>query len=69
MYNQQDLYIFSGKEAPDDSYAPTFVYHGFRCETTNCCVLLSEFPLCVCVRPERVLAESWCVSYESLNSR
>eukprot|EP01046_Picozoa_sp_COSAG06_P016795 COSAG06_NODE_1121_length_10629_cov_348.665337_3_plen_69_part_00 len=68
MYNQQDLYIFSGKEAPDDSYAPTFVYHGFRCETTNCCVLLSKFPLCV--RASRAcLGRSLCVSCESLNSR
>jgi alpha-L-rhamnosidase len=30
LYNQQDLYIFSGKEKFGDLYAPTFVYHGFR---------------------------------------
>ena len=30
LYNQQDLYIFNGKERVGDSYAPTFVYHGFR---------------------------------------
>lgn len=30
LYNQQDLYIFSGKERVGHSYAPTFVYHGFR---------------------------------------
>ena len=26
----QDLYIFHGKERAGDSYAPTFIYHGFR---------------------------------------
>ena len=30
MYNQQDMYIFSGMEKAADSYAPAFVYHGFR---------------------------------------
>lgn len=30
LYNQQDMYIASGHEKPGDSYAPTFVYHGFR---------------------------------------
>lgn len=30
IYNQQDLYIFSGKELNEDVWAPTFVYHGFR---------------------------------------
>ena len=30
MYNQQDLYIASGNEEAGDTYAPTFVYHGFR---------------------------------------
>lgn len=29
-YGQQDQYIFSGAEQPNDDYRPTFVYHGFR---------------------------------------
>lgn len=30
VYNQQDMYIFSGNETAGNRYSPTFVYHGFR---------------------------------------
>jgi hypothetical protein len=29
-YGQQDQYIFSGDERPQEQYRPTFIYHGFR---------------------------------------
>ena len=30
VYGQQDRYIFSGEETAGDTWAPAFIYHGFR---------------------------------------
>lgn len=29
-FGQADTYVYSGKEQDGDTWAPTFVYHGFR---------------------------------------